>query len=72
VLFLYFALVYVKPSFVPQQGKYRKIVLIIIFLIATLTLALPSGYVIPQIEQDGCITKSGNYNDDGDFRGTVS
>ena len=72
VVFLYLALVHVKPSLVPQQENYRKIILIIILIIATLTVALPSGYIIPHLEQGGCITKSGSYNDDGDFRGTSS
>ncbi len=72
VLFLYFALVRVKPSLVPQQEKYRKLVLLTIFVIVALAVCLPSGYVIPQLEQGGCITKSGNYNDDGNFGGSSS
>ncbi|MCV0391982.1 MAG: hypothetical protein K5790_01670 [Nitrosopumilus sp.] len=72
VLFLYFALVYVKPSLVPKQEKYKKLVLLVISVIVILVILLPSGYVIPQLEQGGCTTKSGNYNDDGDFRGSSS
>ncbi|QLH06613.1 hypothetical protein C5F50_05660 [Nitrosopumilus ureiphilus] len=41
-------------------------------LIATLTVLLPSGYVVPQLEQGACITKSGSYNDEGNFRGSSS
>ncbi|MCV0409644.1 hypothetical protein [Nitrosopumilus sp.] len=72
VLSLYLALVHVKPSLVPQQEKYRKFVLISILIIVTLTVSLPSGYVIPQLEQGGCITKSGSYNDGGNFSGSSS
>jgi len=72
VLFLYLALVFVKPSFVPQQRKYQKIVVLSILTITTLTIALPSGYVIPQLEQGACITKSGSYDEKGEFRGSSS
>ena len=72
VLFLYLALAHTKPSLVPKQEKYRKLVLLAIFVIITLTVALPSGYVIPQLEQGGCITKSGNYDENGNFGGSSS
>lgn len=72
VLFLYFALVYIKPSLIPQQKKYRKLIILSIVIIATLTVALPSGYVIPQLEQGGCITKSGSYDETGRFSGSSS
>ena len=72
MLFLYFALVRVKPSFVPQREKYRKLIILSILIIITLTIALPSGYVIPQLEQGGCITKSGSYDEEGRFSGSSS
>ena len=72
VLFLYIALVRVKPSLVPCNGKYRKLVMLGIFVIVILTVALPSGYVIPQLEQGACITKSGTYDKDGKFGGSSS
>lgn len=72
VLFLYLALVHTKTSLVPKQEKYKKLVLLAIFVIITFTVALPSGYVIPQLEQGGCITKSGNYDENGNFGGSSS
>lgn len=72
VLFLYLALSHTKPSLIPQQKKYRKLVIFLITMIITVSVALPSGYVIPQLEQGGCITKSGSYTDDGDFSGSSS
>ena len=72
VLFLYLALVSTKPSFVPQQEKYRKLVLVGIFVIALVFVAVPSGYVVPQLEQGACITKSGIYDEDGNFGGSSS
>ncbi|MGH1522463.1 MAG: hypothetical protein ACRBB2_08985 [Nitrosopumilus sp.] len=72
VLFLYLALAYTKPSLIPKQEKYRKLVLLAIIGIITITISLPSGYVIPHLEQGGCITKSGSYTDDGIFRGVTS
>ena len=72
VFFLYFALVHIKPSFIPQQKKYRKLIILSILVIFTLSIALPSGYLIPQLEQGGCITKSGSYNEKGNFGGTSS
>ena len=71
-LFLYLALVHTKPSLVPKQKKYRGTVLFAILGTITIMILLPSGYVVPQIEQGGCITKSGSYNDDGVFRGMTS
>ena len=61
-----------KPSLVPKQEKHRKLVLLVILCIIALAASIPSGYVIPQLEQGACITKSGNYNDEGVFGGTVS
>ena len=72
VLFLYLALVRTKPSFIPQQEKYRKLALLGIFVIVVLFVAVPSGYVLPQLEQGACITKSGTFDDDGDFGGSSS
>ena len=72
ILFLYLAFVRVKPSFVPTQKRYRKLIVFVILLIATLTVLLPSGYVIPQLEYGACITKSGSYNEDGKFSGSSS
>lgn len=72
VLFLYLALVHIKPSLVPKQEKYRKLVLLSMFAIITLTVTIPSGYILPQLEQGACITKSGIYNNDSNFRGSTS
>ena len=72
VLFLYLALVYVKPSFVPQQRKYQKLVIFSILAIAIMFVAFPSGYVVPQLEQGACITKSGSYDEKGRFGGSSS
>ena len=72
VLFLYLALVHTKPSLVPKQEKHRKLVLLAILCIIALAVSIPSGYVIPKLEQGGCITKSGSYKDDGNFSGSTS
>lgn len=72
VLFLYFALVHTKPSLIPQQKKYQKLIMLSIFVIITLTIAFPSGYLIPQLEQGGCVTKTGSYDEQRRFGGMSS
>lgn len=72
ILFLYLALVHTKPSLVPRQKKYQKLALVSIVVVVVVTVALPSGYGIPEWEQGGCITKSGSYDEDGRFSGSTS
>ncbi|MGY5148791.1 MAG: hypothetical protein ACW9W3_01875 [Candidatus Nitrosopumilus sp. bin_68KS] len=72
ILFFYFAFIVVKPSLVPQLGKYKRLIMFTILLIVTLTILFPSGYLIPQLEQGACITKSGSYNEEGHFSGSSS
>ncbi|MGY5147899.1 MAG: hypothetical protein ACW9W4_07870 [Candidatus Nitrosopumilus sp. bin_7KS] len=64
-MFLYMAFIYVKPSFFPQQKKYRKISILIIILIPTFSILLPSGYVIPQWESGYCTITSYQVSGEG-------
>jgi len=64
-VFLFMAFVYVKPSFIPKQKKYRRLIILTILLIPTLAIILPSGYIIPQWESGYCTISSGIMIKDG-------
>lgn len=69
---LYVALIVVKPSLFPKSPKYKQLIILIVILIPTSTIAIQSGYIIPELEQGLCITHSGTANEDGDFMGSRS
>jgi len=64
-IFLYMAFVHVKPSFIPKQKRYRRLIILTILLIPTLAILLPSGYVISQWESGYCTISSGIVTRDG-------
>ncbi|QMU55178.1 MAG: hypothetical protein GKS07_09975 [Nitrosopumilus sp.] len=69
---LYVALIVVKPSLFPKSKKYKRLIILIVILIPTTVIALQSGYVIPELEQGLCITRSGTANEDGNVIGSGS
>ncbi|QLH05943.1 hypothetical protein [Nitrosopumilus ureiphilus] len=64
-IFLYMAFVHVKPSFIPKQKRYRRLIILILLLIPILTILLPSGYIVPQWESGFFIVSSGIMTKDG-------
>lgn len=69
---LYVALIVVKPSLFPKSKKYKRLVILMVILIPTTVIALQSGYMIPELEQGLCITRSGTANEEDNFIGSGS
>lgn len=72
IVFLYLALVKTGPSLVPKQKKYRHLIGLVIASTVLLSVLIPSGMIVEEWTQGQCITKSGSFKDDGEFRGTTS
>ena len=69
---LYVAFILVRPSLFPKSKKYKRLIILTVILTPALVIALQSGYVISDLEQGFCITRSGTVNEDGNFIGTES
>ena len=69
---LYVALIVVKPSLFPKSKKYKRLVILTVIMIPISVIILQSGYVIPELEQGLCITRSGTTNEDDNFIGSRS
>lgn len=64
-IFLYVAFVHVKPSFIPKQKRYQRIIVLVLLIIPTFAILLPSGYIIPQWESGYCTISSDIMTVDG-------
>lgn len=69
VAILYVAFIVVKPSLFPKSIRHKQLVILIVMLVPTSTIALQSGYIKPELEQGLCLTHSGTANEDGTFIG---
>ena len=70
--FLYIAFVKVKPSLMPQQKKYRQMIIVGISTITIISILIPSGLIIDDWKQGQCLIKSGSINEKERFSGTTS
>lgn len=69
---LYVGLIVVKPSLFPKSTKYKRLVILIVILTPISVIVLQSRYIIPELEQGLCITRSGIANEDDNFIGSRS
>ena len=70
--FIYRALFKVNPSLMPLIKKYKKIMLVSVIIIPTLTIVLPSGLIVPEWEQGECSISSAMIMQDGTFQGSTT
>ena len=56
---LYLAFVKVKPSLIPDNKKYRQLIIVGILIIAVISIMIPSGLIVDDWRQGQCIIQSG-------------
>jgi len=70
--FVYRALFKVDPSLMPLFKKFKKILVPCIIIIPILTIILPSGLIIPELEQGECSISSTAYTIHGQPIGSTT
>ena len=70
--FLYLAFVKVQPSLVPQQKKFKHMIIVGILIITILSVMIPTGLIVEDWKQGQCLIKSGRMVDGEIVSGTTS
>ena len=70
--FVYRALFRVSPSLMPPVSKHKKIILVFFVVVSMLSVALPSGLILPEWAQGQCSISSAMIMQDGTFQGSTT